>query len=184
MSGIGHNSGWPADWVELGGACVRLADDAGHMRVDLARRNGRRHINGWQVSEADELRWNLVACRAELAAARFYGLRWVGFVDGDLRGLADIGGFIDVKAVENDGHCLLVPAPAEGPEKLIDEWAYVLVWAHYHPRYAIVGWRWGFEIRKYPVQVRVAGRPARFIPRGHLYPAEHLFQYIRMKAAA
>lgn len=63
-----------------------------------------------------------------------------------------------------------MPEPTDGKQKLEPFWIYMLVWAHYHPRYAIVGWRWGFEVAGYPISPRSQpGRPARFVPPTELH---------------
>lgn len=54
-------------------------------------------------------------------------------------GCPDLDDFIDVKGRPEHWHDLIVQP--DDP----DDWAYLLVRAHEHPKYHIVGWCWGRE---------------------------------------
>lgn len=147
---------------------------------------GRRDVN-LQSGQLPSFELHLQGVFAEIAAREFFApIHWSGFVDApSLDAVADLAGFIDVKGVMRESDRLMVAAPPmPQKQKLVRDWAYVLVRGHRHPIYEIVGWLWGCQIEDYPISDPKGGRPARFVPPRDLYRPEDLRPLIDFRCAA
>ena len=153
---------------------VKFADSVARRRQDAAERRRRQSVNGG-ASEGEEAFYNhILGCRGEAACKLWLNpISWQAYAER-ISNLPDLGDFIDVKAVENPKHRLLVQAEAK------THWAYVLALGHRHPRWEMVGWCWGSEAKKREYwRDPKGGRPAYFVPRERLRPISELWAIVR-----
>lgn len=138
--------------------------------------------NGAPNSLLASLRMHRVGTRTEMAGWLFccretgLDLTWNEYAES-LHGLADIEDWIDVKGISNVNHRLILQK--DDP----DQWAYLLVSSHAHPRYEILGWVWGKMAKKSGItDPSKRGRPAYFVDRGLLRPVEELVDGIKWRS--
>jgi hypothetical protein len=152
------------------------------IRRGTACLNGLKHTNGWKPSFAEALFTDRVAACAELAAKIWLNpASPSGKVEWDRYGIGkpDLADFVDVKAVENPYHCLIVQKAAR------NAWAYLLVDATDEPTFEIVGWMWGRDAKRddwwKPRVVDGEDRSAYFVKREHLFPLDSLYEEVRKR---
>ena len=131
--------------MKLNDHMIREADYWANKRQENAEIEGRTPGNDL-IPGPDDLAKHIRGCRAERAGKVLLDpIEWHKFKTGSLRNLADLGDFVDVKAVDRtfpkQDHALIVPI-----YQLKRDWAYLLVGAEEHPYYWMVGWLWGQEI--------------------------------------
>lgn len=157
---------------------IDYADGVGCVRRGKAMMRGALHTNNWRPNFDKALWKNRQSARCELAAKLWLDpIEW-NETDEDGIGKADLGGFIDVKGVEEAHHRLLVQLDAK------DDFAYLLVDSWRHPDYAIVGWLWGRECKTHPVQsLEGEDRDCHVVARAFppLLPPEALFDEVQRR---
>lgn len=155
---------------------IGFADQVALGRRTRREASGSLHKNGGpQGDYALSLRRDILGARTELAAKVYLDpVRWD---TGERPGGADLEDWIDVKGVELGRHKLIVQRDA------VDDWAYLLVNAEFHPTYEIIGWAWGREAKKIPMS---GPRPAHFIGRREVIfrSPQELFEEVRRRQAA
>ena len=149
--------------------CEKLA----LARYQSAVRNARHGTNGAPDSGPVAEKIHRQGVFGECAAYLWLSpIKWHTYQEHGLTNLPDLADFIDVKTVGNSRHRLIVQ------KECPDAWAYLLVNAENHPRYAIEGWLWGYEAKvpKYLTDP-VGGREAYFVPTRDLRPPEKLKEH-------
>lgn len=151
-----------SEWIDMLKSDVNYADGVARKRQDWAERQEYGPTRGSTLDRSKQLLNNSVGARCEKASwlyLRLYTdicrLIWNEFIEGNPNGLADIDDFIEVKGrrkawqelpVQPDPKTLKDPRKGDRPDR-----AFLLVRAHMHPRYEIVGWCWGHEAHTRPL---------------------------------
>jgi hypothetical protein len=153
---------------------IDFADNnvARRRQAAAVERNRQAH-NGAPIDPAAALGIHILGARCECAGYLWFklngiSLHWHTFAQ-EVGGLPDLGDFVDVKGCRKGWHKLIVQQ--DDP----DDWAYLLVLGHDHPRYQMAGWMWGWEAKQERYWSDPAGdRPAFFIKQGLLRPLAEL----------
>jgi hypothetical protein len=168
--------------------CANKLAYARQASADL--RGGRRSTRGAPRQPDLELQFNVIGARCELAgflylrpACDIGKLVWHQYTDDNPTDLPDLDNFIDVKGRTEGWHDLPVQSKVIDPP----DWAYLLVRAHMHPKYEIVGWCWGHEAQQLPLS-DPTGRewPAHWVKPGqHAFfkPPQLLFEELQRRHA-
>jgi hypothetical protein len=157
---------------------IEFADGVGLVRRGKAMMRSGQHTNNWKPNFEKALWKTRQSARCEHAGERWLQpIEWNTIDEGGI-GKADLGGFIDVKGVEEAHHRLLVQLDAK------DAFAYLLVDSWMHPDYAVVGWVWGHEAKLHPVNsLEGEDRPCHCVPRSipPMRDPHELFEEVRRR---
>jgi len=101
---------------------------------------------------------------------------------------ADFAGFIDVKAVREPNHRMIVQCSGVlNANEPTDEFVYLAIgcWEFKaHGRLLILGWQWGYEVRRYPLgDCYSDARLGRWVPLKHLHDPWTLIPILQAKLA-
>lgn len=119
---------------------TRFTDGVSRRRRE--RGKWRLPCNGAPVEDGLALPLDIAGTRGECVGyVRFKPVKWHVWAD-DVRGLPDLDDFIDVKAIVQPHHRLVVLKKAN------PEWAFLLVDGSAHPVWRLVGWLWGWEAQR------------------------------------
>jgi len=133
----------PPQTVILSPERSEIADFIGERRQRAVERMGAHDARGAQIDREEAVALHVFGARGESAARLFFRDEpaW-NRNNADLDpNCADLGDFIDVKAVRRADHALIV-----SPHNLHADWAYFLVDGSEHPKWRMVGWLYGQEI--------------------------------------
>jgi len=156
---------------------------AGH-RIAHNIRNGNSGRHGAEAGrESDGL--HLTACRGEMATAKAFDLFWSGAV-GDFRA-GDVGGIIEVRAVNGAGKRLIIHDPIDERGKPWDQphKPFVLADCYGAPKIVLRGWLFAREAQDRPPAPDAKrndwwedptgkGRWAYFVPHASLHDMDEL----------
>jgi hypothetical protein len=148
---------------------VAHAIDVGCIRDDEAVLKKRVSKNGGPPSGSPAARrLSVRGALAESAAALWLPmLHWYDLED-EVSGLPDLGAMIDVRGVWKSSHRLILQYDNN------PDWAYLKVGGYDHPRYTILGWQWGYVIKKPEWNWKHVKRPAYFYDGPLRHPDELL----------
>ena len=166
-------------FVTLTPDIIEYADNIAALRQGTAFFKNRVNANGLTGSFDQFLAINRLGARCE-AAGKIYlnPIRWHAFAE-QIKGLPDLGDFIDVKGRSRASYDLPVQKDDE------DDFAFLLITAESHPVYAIHGWAWGREAKDDRFwDDPKGGRPAYFMDQELLRPPEELHALVHKKDAA
>jgi hypothetical protein len=157
---------------------IEYADNIAALRQGTAFLKRRANANGLIGSFDQLLAIHRMGARCEAAGKLYMNpIRWHAFA-GRIKGLPDLGDFIDVKGRSRASYDLPVQKDDE------DDFAFLLITAESHPDYAIHGWAWGREAKNDQFwDDPKGGRPAYFMPQGALRDAEELRALVHGKTA-
>jgi hypothetical protein len=176
---MNHDESWP--WAELLPSDVEYADNFARLQHAFAEMVRLEPANNAPRDPKRALEFNIRGMRGEYAAFLYFRpCRWVHYV-GFPDGRADIEGFINVKERRQISDDLIVM-----PQQLKLDHAYLMVFGHEHPLYAIGPWCWGHEIKGHRIEERQKDRPAYFIhPTERIMkPPNLLFDLVRERQRA
>jgi hypothetical protein len=157
---------------------IEYADNIAALRQGTAFLKKRPNTNGLIGSFDKLLAIHRMGARCEAAGKLYFNpIRWHAFAER-IKGLPDLGNFIDVKGRAREFHNLIVQKDDE------DDFAFILVCAERHPDYTLCGWLWGFEAKRPEFWDDPAGgRPAFFVPPAVLREPEELLAEVRRREA-
>jgi hypothetical protein len=132
----------PSRFIDLPMERQEYADYCAAARKGEAFLRGRVHLNNLTGGFDELFRLERMGTRCEAAGQIYFNpIRWNAFAVR-IKGLPDLGDFIDVKGCGRDTDRLVLQ-----PDYIIDDFAYVQVFGTHHPEYAIGNWIWGWEGR-------------------------------------
>jgi hypothetical protein len=170
-------------WITLDQEKLNFCDNIARKRQHNADDYHLAPMNNAPTEYNAALALHVLGVRCECAGYVYLKpIKWNTFVPGctamDER-LADLDDWIDCKGRAELWHCLIVQH--NDP----DDWAYVLVCAHEHPRYCLIGWCYGHEAKRLKLSDPVGGRPAHFVDQCApiLRPVAELLREVRKRQA-
>ena len=171
-------------WITLAPEQIEFSDKWAHARQNNAVAADLAPHNNAPVEPDAATALHVLGLRGECAGYIYLKpVKWHLFKPGRLameEQLPDLEDWIDMKARTKSWHSLIVQR--DDPP----DWAYVLVCAHEHPRYCLIGWCYGHEAQQQQHWDDPAGgRPAYFIKQDNpiLRPVADLLREVRKRQA-
>jgi hypothetical protein len=134
----------PADlvWITLVDKRLAFCREIAQARRDNALNERRLPKNHASENYSKALAMDMLGLLGEAASMIYLSpCTWHHYKTGDLRELADINDFIDVKTCEDVRHRMIVQDDDSA------EWAYVFACAAESPKICLVGWCWGRDAK-------------------------------------
>ena len=157
--------------VTLSPAKQQLAEWTAERRVRNVVERGMRPVNGEPMDRDSLMRHHLRGARGELAAKL-----WLDPIDWNTLDMneTDLGGIIDVKAVERPTDRLLI-----NKDRARAGWAYLLARGHDHPTWTMAGWIDGGSAMREPQWIETPSWGACIVvPNAALAPVRELWDYV------
>jgi hypothetical protein len=121
------------------------------------------------------LELDILSCTAEaIGKVYFNPVDWLAYTEERGEKRADLDEFIDVKAITQPDHSLIVGM--DDP----DHWAYVAIGNWESPRFHICGWMWGWQAKAFRLRNRMTGH---FVPLDKLHDPALLIDELRKRQA-
>jgi len=153
---------------------IRTATEVAVHRQMYDFAKGMKHHHGLNAAFFDSFGINIRGCVAEIATAKALGVYWTGL--GGF-GLPDVGAGIEVRAISNPGHRLIMHD--DDPDEYIGVLAYV---GDDPKKVRILGWLPASDCKKKEfLKDPVGGREAYFIPQTALRDISSLSEYLGRK---
>lgn len=169
-------------WITLTAWRLAFCEQYARMRHDETIRYARTKSNNASRDPINMLDRHRLGMLGEAALMLYLtrarpALKWHLYQEGgDLTGLPDFDGWIDVKARSKNWHDLIVQFDDHA------SWAYVLALVEMTPRICLFGWCWGHEAKRAQYRADPAGgRAAYFVSQREpvMRPMQELFALLQ-----
>jgi|SRR5215831_566697 len=161
-------------WITLIPERLNFCDREGALRTE--RRRNQPHKNNLAKDFERDLLRDQNAMKAEAATMLYFSCQGIPVTWdlGDQPGKADINDDIDAKLISTFRHRLIMQLDA------CLDWYYVLCCNEQHPRYCLLGWALGHDIKRLaPIRELQVNRPAYVLENDYLQPMRKLVTILK-----